>query len=69
MVEELENLTLHGSGKVREVYEAGDDLLMVASDRISIYDVILPNEIPDKGRVLNGMSTFWFDQTSGIVPN
>ena len=69
MVEELENLTLHGSGKVREVYESGDDLLMVASDRISIYDVILPSEIPDKGRVLNGMSTFWFGQTSGIVPN
>ena len=69
MVEGLENLTLRTSGKVREVYEADDDLLMVASDRISIYDVILPDPIPDKGRVLTGMSAFWFDRTSGIVPN
>ena len=69
MVQGLENLTLRTSGKVREVYEADDDLLMVASDRISIYDVILPDPIPDKGRVLTGMSAFWFDRTNEIVPN
>ena len=69
MTQSIENLTLHASGKVREVYEAGDDLLMVASDRISIYDVILPDPIPDKGRVLTGMSAFWFDRTNEIVPN
>jgi phosphoribosylaminoimidazole-succinocarboxamide synthase len=69
MARSLENLDLVASGKVREVYDAGDDLLMVASDRISIYDVIMPNTIPDKGRVLTGMSAFWFDRTSAIVPN
>jgi phosphoribosylaminoimidazole-succinocarboxamide synthase len=69
MARSLENLDLVASGKVREVYETGDDLLMVASDRISIYDVIMPNTIPDKGRVLTGMSAFWFDRTSSIVPN
>jgi phosphoribosylaminoimidazole-succinocarboxamide synthase len=47
----LADLRLHGSGKVREIYEDGDELIMVASDRISVYDVILPTEIPDKGRV------------------
>ncbi len=69
MAESLESLTLHASGKVREVYEAGDDLLLVATDRISIYDVILPDPIPDKGRVLTAMSAFWFDRTNAIVPN
>jgi phosphoribosylaminoimidazole-succinocarboxamide synthase len=58
------------SGKVRELYEvAHDRLLVVASDRVSVFDVVLPDEIPDKGRVLTGVSQFWFDQTSGIVPN
>ena len=58
------------SGKVREIYAVdGDRLLFVATDRISAYDVILPDPIPDKGRVLTGMSAFWFDRTSGIVPN
>jgi phosphoribosylaminoimidazole-succinocarboxamide synthase len=58
------------SGKVRELYEVGHDrLLMVASDRVSVFDVVLPDEIPDKGRVLTGVSQFWFDQTAGIVPN
>ena len=58
------------SGKVRDVYEVGDErLLMVASDRISAFDVILPEPIPDKGRVLTAVSTFWFDQTKDIVPN
>jgi phosphoribosylaminoimidazole-succinocarboxamide synthase len=58
------------TGKVRELYEVSHDrLLMVASDRVSVFDVVLPDEIPDKGRVLTGLSHFWFEQTSGIVPN
>ncbi|HEV7863526.1 MAG TPA: phosphoribosylaminoimidazolesuccinocarboxamide synthase [Acidimicrobiia bacterium] len=58
------------SGKVRDVYEIGHDrLLMVASDRISAFDVVLDEPIPDKGRVLTGLSTFWFDQTGDIVEN
>jgi phosphoribosylaminoimidazole-succinocarboxamide synthase len=63
------DLKLHSSGKVREIYEWGDDLLMVASDRISIYDVVMPTPIPDKGKVLNRMSLFWFELTGDIVPN
>jgi phosphoribosylaminoimidazole-succinocarboxamide synthase len=65
----LADLKLHASGKVREIYELDGDLLMVASDRISVYDVILPSEIPDKGKVLNQMSLFWFELTGDIVPN
>jgi phosphoribosylaminoimidazole-succinocarboxamide synthase len=59
-----------GSGKVREIYALDDDgLLLVASDRISTYDVILPTEIPDKGRVLTGLSGFWFKKTQHVVAN
>ena len=59
-----------GSGKVRELYELEDDrLLLVASDRISTFDVVLPTEIPDKGRVLTGLSGFWFARTRALVPN
>ena len=59
-----------GSGKVRELYALGDDrLLLVASDRISTFDVILPTEVPDKGRVLTGLSAFWFARTRDLVPN
>jgi phosphoribosylaminoimidazole-succinocarboxamide synthase len=59
-----------GSGKVRELYALGDDrLLLVASDRISTFDVILPTEVRDKGRVLTGLSAFWFARTRHIVPN
>ena len=65
----LEDLKLHASGKVREIYEDGDELIMVASDRISVYDVVLPTDIPDKGKVLTQMSLFWFELTSDIVPN
>jgi phosphoribosylaminoimidazole-succinocarboxamide synthase len=65
----LSDLKLHSSGKVREMYEVDDDLLMVASDRISAYDVIMPTPIPDKGRVLTQMSLFWFDSTRDICPN
>jgi phosphoribosylaminoimidazole-succinocarboxamide synthase len=58
------------SGKVRELYALDDErLLLVASDRISTFDVVLPTEIPDKGRVLTGLSGFWFAQTASIVPN
>src|SRR6201992_1261615 len=63
------DLKLLSSGKVREIYEWDDDLLMVASDRISIYDVVMPTPIPDKGKVLNRMSMFWFELTKDIVPN
>jgi phosphoribosylaminoimidazole-succinocarboxamide synthase len=60
---------LHAQGKVRDIFEAGDDLLMVATDRISAFDVVLPTAIPDKGRVLTGMSLQWFGLTEGIVAN
>jgi phosphoribosylaminoimidazole-succinocarboxamide synthase len=69
MTPALADLKLHASGKVREIYEDGDELIMVASDRISVYDVILPTAIPDKGRVLTQMSLFWFELTRDIVPN
>ena len=69
MTSALADLKLHSSGKVREVYEDGDELIMVASDRISVYDVILPTEIPDKGKVLTQMSLFWFELTRDICPN
>jgi phosphoribosylaminoimidazole-succinocarboxamide synthase len=63
--------TIHvASGKVRELYSLGDErLLLVASDRISVFDVVLPTEIPDKGRVLTGLSAFWFARTRETVPN
>lgn len=56
-------------GKVRDVYDLGDSLLIVATDRISAFDVILPTGIPDKGRVLTALSQFWFEKTSHIIPN
>ena len=65
-----ETATHVGSGKVRELYALDDDrLLLVASDRISTFDVVLPTEIPDKGRVLTGLSAFWFGRTGDIVGN
>jgi phosphoribosylaminoimidazole-succinocarboxamide synthase len=57
------------SGKVREVYADGDDILLVASDRVSIYDVVLPTPIPDKGKILTQLSLWWFEQLSDVVPN
>jgi len=68
-VTSLADLPLRASGKVREIYDVGDELLIVASDRISTYDVVHPTPIPDKGAVLTGLSTFWFERTSEIVPN
>ncbi|MGH2873759.1 MAG: phosphoribosylaminoimidazolesuccinocarboxamide synthase [Solirubrobacteraceae bacterium] len=66
----LADLTLLASGKVREIYERSDsELLIVASDRISTYDVVHPTPIPYKGAVLTGLSAFWFDRTSSILPN
>ena len=65
-----ESATHLASGKVRELYVLADDrLLLVASDRISTFDVVLPTEIPDKGRVLTGLSAFWFHRTREICPN
>jgi phosphoribosylaminoimidazole-succinocarboxamide synthase len=63
------DLPLLASGKVREMYDLGDEILMVASDRISTYDVVHPTPIPDKGKVLTGLSAMWFDRTGHIVPN
>jgi phosphoribosylaminoimidazole-succinocarboxamide synthase len=61
---------LRATGKVRDIYDAGEDrLLMVASDRISAFDVVLPTPIPDKGRVLTGLSLFWFERTADLVAN
>ncbi len=65
----MTTLPLLARGKVRELYELGDDLLMVASDRISTYDAVHPTPIPDKGRVLTGLSVLWFDLTRDVVPN
>jgi phosphoribosylaminoimidazole-succinocarboxamide synthase len=59
----------HRQGKVRDLYEAGDELLLVATDRISAFDYVLGSGIPDKGKVLTQLSAFWFEQTSDIVPN
>jgi len=68
-ITEFKSLTLKGRGKVRDIYDLGDRLLIVATDRISAFDVVMPNPIPDKGRILTQLSRFWFDLTEGIVPN
>jgi phosphoribosylaminoimidazole-succinocarboxamide synthase len=62
-------LVLRGRGKVRDIYEIGDQLLIVATDRLSAFDVVLPTPIPDKGRVLTQLSLFWFEKLRGIVPH
>src|ERR1043165_8632286 len=67
--ESLAGLTLFNRGKVRDIYDLGDKLLLVATDRISAFDVILPTEIPDKGKVLTAMSVYWFDVMKDIVPH
>jgi phosphoribosylaminoimidazole-succinocarboxamide synthase len=66
---ELPDLTLRGRGKVRDVYDLGNELLMVATDRLSAFDYVLPNPIPDKGKVLNQIAGFWFDRTGDIIGN
>jgi len=65
----MDNVKLLYEGKVREVYDNGNNIIMVATDRISAFDVILKNKIYNKGRVLNQMSKFWFDLTKDIIPN
>ena len=62
-------LKLRGRGKVRDIYELGDRLLIVATDRLSAFDVVLPTPIPDKGRVLTQLSKYWFEKLSHVVPN
>ena len=66
---EFKTLTLKGRGKVRDIYDLGDQLLIVATDRMSAFDVVMPNPIPDKGRILTQLSKFWFDLTKGMVSN
>ena len=66
---EFKTLTLKGRGKVRDIYDLGDQLLIVATDRMSAFDVVMPNPIPGKGRILTQLSKFWFDLTKEIVSN
>lgn len=66
---EMPDVKFLRSGKVRDVYEVGDNLLIVASDRVSAFDVVLPNGIPGKGRVLTQISLYWFEQVKDIIPN
>jgi phosphoribosylaminoimidazole-succinocarboxamide synthase len=66
---DIKDIPLFREGKVRNVYDLGDKLLFVVSDRISAFDVIMPNGIPNKGKILNMISTFWFDFTSDIIEN
>ncbi len=66
---ELQGIKLHSRGKVRDMYDLGDHLLMISTDRISAFDHVLPNGIPDKGKVLTGLSLFWFEAMREIVPN
>ncbi len=69
MQTDLRGLKLKGRGKVRDIYDLGDRLLIVATDRISAFDVVMPNPIPDKGRILTQLSIFWFNLTREIVGN
>jgi len=66
---DIKEYPLYARGKVRDVYDLGDKLLIIATDRISAFDVVLPNGIPGKGKILNSMSVFWFEYVSDIVPN
>lgn len=67
--DQLSGLTLFNRGKVRDIYDLGDKLLLVASDRISAFDVVLPTLIPDKGKILTAMSVYWFEVMKDIVPH
>ncbi len=69
MESELKGLKLVKRGKVRDIYDMGDALLMVASDRISAFDIVMPQRVPDKGKILNLISMYWFDIMSELVPN
>ena len=69
MKTDLPGLQLHARGKVRDIYDLGEHYLIIATDRLSAFDVVLPTPIPDKGKVLTQMSAFWFDHFKGSVPN
>ena len=66
---DIPGLRLKGRGKVRDIYDLGQELLIVATDRISTFDVVLPTPIPGKGEILSKMSRFWFERTTSIIPN
>jgi phosphoribosylaminoimidazole-succinocarboxamide synthase len=66
---DFKDLPLRGRGKVRDIYDLGDTLLIVATDRISAFDVVMPNPIPDKGMVLTQISRYWFDAVKDLIPN
>src|SRR6516164_6727419 len=66
---DLIGVKLHGRGKVRDIYDLGEYFLIIATDRLSAFDVVLPTPIPNKGKVLTQMSTFWFDHFKDLVPN
>jgi phosphoribosylaminoimidazole-succinocarboxamide synthase len=66
---DLPGVKLHGRGKVRDIYDLGEHFLIVATDRLSAFDVVLPTPIPNKGKVLTQMSAFWFDHFKDVVPN
>src|SRR5512147_3177340 len=66
---EFKSLSLKGRGKVRDIYDLGDRLLIVATDRISAFDVVMPNPVPDKGKILTQLSNFWFNLTKDLVAN
>jgi phosphoribosylaminoimidazole-succinocarboxamide synthase len=66
---DIPGLRLKGRGKVRDIYDLGQELLIVATDRISTFDVVLPTPIPGKGEILSQMSRFWFERTTSIIPN
>src|SRR5436190_9271084 len=69
MKTDLAGLKLHGRGKVRDIYDLGEHFLIIATDRMSAFDVVLPTPIPNKGKVLSQMSAFWFDYFKDFVPN
>jgi len=69
MKTDLPGLKLHGRGKVRDIYDLGEHFLIIATDRLSAFDVVLPTPIPKKGKVLTQMSAFWFEHFKGSVPN
>ena len=69
MKTDLPGIKLHGRGKVRDIYDLGEHLLIIATDRLSAFDVVLPTPIPNKGKVLTQMSSFWFDHFKGSLPN
>ncbi len=66
---QLQGVELRARGKVRDIYDLGESLLIVATDRLSAFDFVLPNPIPDKGKVLNQTSDFWFNRFATLIPN